>query len=119
VLVSDFLAPLDLLESRLGYLRAGGNEVAVFQILDPAELEFPFADAALFVDAESGKEIYVDPRAARQNYRRQLEQHNQALATICDKLGIQLCPLTTDAPLERALFDFLRTRVQLTLTRRR
>jgi uncharacterized protein (DUF58 family) len=119
VLISDFFAPLDELESRLGYLRAAGNEVVIFQVLDPAELEFPFQEAALFVDAETGREIYVDPRQARQSYQKRLQQHVDRVSACCNRLGIQFNRLTTDIPLERALFDFLRTRMQVTQTRRR
>src|SRR6478609_3662550 len=38
VLISDLLAPVDALKARLGYLRARGHDVAVFRVLDPAEI---------------------------------------------------------------------------------
>ena len=37
VLISDFLAPVAELERRLAALAAGGHEVEIFQIRDPAE----------------------------------------------------------------------------------
>ncbi len=39
VLVSDLLTSIDRLESDLGYLCAGGHDVVVFHVLDPAELK--------------------------------------------------------------------------------
>jgi len=36
-----------------------GNDVIVFQILDPAELRFDFPNAAQFVDMETGAEMHV------------------------------------------------------------
>ena len=42
VLVSDMLAPLEEVKRHLGLLRAGGHEVVLMQVLDPAELEFEF-----------------------------------------------------------------------------
>lgn len=119
ILISDFLTPLEQLETRLGYLRSGGSEVAVFQLLDPAELDFPFDEPSLFVDAESGKELYVDPKQARPSYQKRITEHLSGVETCCNRLGIHLCKLTTDTPLERALFDFLQARMQVTRVQRR
>lgn len=110
VLISDLLAPLDELETKLAYFRARRHEVIVFQILDPAELTLDFADAALFYDAESGREIYVDPDAARAEYIKRLTAHLDTVQAACAKLGIDLHRLTTQTPLETVLGDFLRSR---------
>jgi uncharacterized protein (DUF58 family) len=110
VLVSDLLSPIDTLESRLAHLRARGHEVLLFQILDPAELNFDFDDPALFEDAETGREIYVDPESARANYQRRLEEHISGIRSICDRLGISYRQFVTDTPLEVAMGDFLRSR---------
>src|SRR4051812_11378701 len=52
VLISDLLAPTDLLRTRLGYLRSQGHEVVLLRVLDPAEVDFTFDKAATFVDME-------------------------------------------------------------------
>jgi uncharacterized protein (DUF58 family) len=106
------LAPLEAIETRLGYLRSRGHEVVVMRILDPAEVEFPFQEAALFHDVESGRELYIDPQLARERYRQRFAEHAQGLSRACNKLGIDLNELTTDRPLELALFDFLSTRLR-------
>ncbi len=111
VLLTDLLAPIATLESNLATLTASGHEVVVFQVLDPAELSFDFAKAALFRDLESGRELYIDPDAVRADYRRQFAAHCAAVEATCAKLGIVLRRLTTDQPLELALFDFLRERM--------
>ena len=111
VLLTDLLAPIATLESNLATLTASGHEVVVFQVLDPAELSFDFAKAALFRDLESGRELYIDPDAVRADYRRQFDAHSAAVEATCAKLGIVLRRLTTDQPLELALFDFLRERM--------
>lgn len=112
VLVSDFLAPLEALEPGLLALSACGHEVMVFQVLDPAEVAFNFESPAMFQDAESGRTLFIDPVAARKEYRRQLEAHGAALRATCQRLGVGWHPLVTDQPLELALFDFLRQRAQ-------
>jgi uncharacterized protein (DUF58 family) len=112
VLISDFLAPLDQLEKSFSLLRAWGHEVEVFQVLDPAELAFDFKAPAVFEDVESGRTVFLDPEAARDGYVRRLEAHRESLRGVCRKLGLGCHLLTTDRPLELALFSFLQEREQ-------
>jgi uncharacterized protein (DUF58 family) len=112
VLLSDFLAPLDRFASELAVLRAGGHELVVFQILDPAELAFDFNAPAMFEDVESGRVLFIDPNTARKEYQRKLESHCANLRSTCQRLGIGWHRLVSDRPLELALFDFLRQRMQ-------
>lgn len=110
VMISDFLAPLDRLERALATVIAGGHEVVVFQVLDPAELTFNFEPAVLFEDIESGEKLFIDPAAARAGYLQRMEAHCAALKRLCEKLGIGCRRLSTDQPLEHALFAFLQER---------
>ena len=112
ILISDLLAPIDELEKNLGALAACGHEVMLFQIFDPAELHFGFEKALLFQDLESGRQLYIDPAAARREYLSKLRGHNEAVESICRKRGIDYHRLATDQPLELALFDFVRGRMQ-------
>ena len=112
VLISDLLAPIEALEKNLTSLGACGHEVVLFHVLDPAELSFNFEQAALFHDIESGRDLYIDPAAARRAYVEKLEQHCAAARATCQKLGIGYRRVATDRPLELALFAFLRERMQ-------
>lgn len=116
VLISDLLAPLDELQTRLGYFRARGHEVVIFQTLDPAELTLNFERPALFHDVESGREVYVDPAASRRDYLQRLQTHLDRIRHICEGLGIDNRLTPTDQPLETALSEFLRSR-ERTLSR--
>ena len=110
-LLSDFLAPVDRLERELMTLTAGGHEVTVFQILDPAELNLGLDRPALFEDVESGRTIYLDPVAAREGYVKKLDAHCGALRATCRKLGVGYHLLAADQALEIALFEFLQERM--------
>lgn len=112
VLLSDLLVPVESLELELGYLRTQGHEVAVLRILDPAELDFPFAEAAMFLDVETGRELYIDPELARQQYQTKFAAHAADLKQICQRLGVDLYDLPTNKPLEQALFDLLHARMR-------
>lgn len=111
VLLSDLLAPVDAFETKLGYLRSQGHEIVVIRILDPAEVEFAFQEESLFLDLESGRELYVDPFAVRQQYQARFAEHAQALARVCTGLEAAFYQLTTDQPLDMALFDLLNSRM--------
>ncbi len=110
VLVSDLLAPLDRLQKNLGYLRSQGHEVVLLRVLDPAEIDFQFEKPAMFVDLESGRDLYVDPAAARQQYLNNFSKHAEAIERSCRDLGIDHHLISTRRPLELALFDFLKAR---------
>ena len=112
ILLSDLLAPVDTLRSRLGSLRARGHEVVVLRILDPAEVSFDFETAAMFRDVESGRELYIDPAAARAGYLAKFAEHARAVERACSDLGIDYQSILTDQPLELILFDLLKSRMR-------
>jgi len=112
VFITDLLAPLEALEKNIGSLVACGHEVLLFHLLDPAERDFQFDHASLFLDVESERDLYIDPAAARKDYLRKLEAHTAAARQTCEHLGVGYHQLATDTPLELALFDFLRSRMQ-------
>ncbi len=112
VLISDLLAPIDTLETQLGYLRSRGHEVVLLRILDPAEVHFDFDAPSMFEDLESGQHLYVDPAAAREQYLENFHQHGLRVRQACSNLGIDYDELTTDQPMEIALFDLLHARMR-------
>ncbi len=110
VLISDLLAPPETLEAPLALLTAARHEVVVFQVLDPAELDFNFSTAARFQDLETGRDLFLEPTLAKKDYQRQLAEHLTAVRAICQRLGIAHVQISTAQPLEMALFDFLKVR---------
>jgi uncharacterized protein (DUF58 family) len=112
VLISDLLAPVESLKVRLGYLRSRGHDVIVLRMLDPAETGFTFNVPAMFHDVESGKEIYIDPQAARADYLRRFAAHAALIERACVDLGIEFESITIDRPLELVLFDLLKLRMR-------
>lgn len=110
VLISDLMTSVDELNTQLGYLRAKGQEVALFQILDPAEVHLDFHETAIFEDLETGERISLNPKAAQADYLKQFKAHQDSIQTICQKQGVHYHKLTTDTPLEVGLSDFLTDR---------
>jgi len=112
VLISDLLAPLEMLELSLGALAARGQEVIVFHVLDPEELHFEFTAPEMFEDLESQDQLYVDPAAIRTEYLKRFGKHLEAVEAICNRLGLTYHRMPTDSPLELALPEIVRVRMQ-------
>lgn len=119
VLISDLLAPMDNFRSRLGYLKSRGHDVVVLRLLDPAEISFPFDAPGMFLDLESGREVYIDPSVARSDYAKRFTAHAQSIERACADLGIEFSSFSIDQPLELVLFDFLKMRSRSGLRPRR
>jgi len=116
ILISDMLTPLDDLDQKLGFLRARGHEVILFQLLDPAEIDFTFDNAAIFEDLESKREVYVDPKTFAKQYKEAMAEHLASLEGICNELGIAYHLFSTDDPLENALAAYLSDRSRMLQT---
>ena len=69
VLVSDLYDEPERVVDAVTLLRGKGNDVVVFHVLDPAELEFPFDEAATFQDLESDELLPVIPGEQRAKYQ--------------------------------------------------
>ena len=78
----------------------------------PAEIDFPFQEATQFYDLESGRELYIDPEDARQQYQQRFQAHATQLRELCQRLGIDQYDLPTNQPLELALFDLIQARMR-------
>jgi len=112
VLISDMLGPIGSLEKDLTALAACGHDIILFHVLDPAEMTLSFEKAVMFRDIESGRTLFIDPVTARKTYLKKMESHNESVQTACSRLGISYRRLTTDRPLELALFDFVLERMR-------
>lgn len=107
LILSDFLVPVESLRIPLGLLRARRHEVVLMRILDPREIDFQLDGPAMVRDAESHREIFVDPNQAKELYRQRFAEHELGLRSLCESSGIAMETLRTDLPMDRALVRFL------------
>jgi uncharacterized protein (DUF58 family) len=110
VIVSDFLVPIESLKQPLAYLAARRHEVMLIRIIDPAEVTLSMKQPAVIRDMESGREMYVDPKAASESYRLKFQKHAEQLVALAGQLGMMLVTMQSDEPLELALWELLHTR---------
>lgn len=114
VLISDLLDEPDDLIDGLKHFRFNGHEVILFHVMDPKELSFDFADLAEFEDLETGERMLIVPEAMRDAYLENLENFCSTLRKQCGHLGIDYTRLSTDQPLDFALFEYLSARQRTT-----
>ena len=108
VLISDLLDPdYERLHRVLSHLRSTGNDVIVFQVLDPTEIEFPFTRTQTFADPETGDELVVEPHAFRETYQQRVEAFLDSVKRQCLSFHYDYELVNTQRPIEQALHGYL------------
>jgi uncharacterized protein (DUF58 family) len=108
VLVSDLLDEPERILKGLRLFRFKGNDVIVFHLLDPAELDLPFDGNILFEDLEElNLKVVADPRAIRKTYREVVEEFTSRMRQECHDNTIDYQLISTTTPLDRALASYL------------
>jgi uncharacterized protein (DUF58 family) len=108
--ISDFYEDPDGVMAALNELRGRGNDLLVFHLLDPRELDFSFSDASKFIDMETGEKMPVIPEYLRQQYQELVRAHTAALAKRIGESRADYALFDTSKPLDRALFSYLASR---------
>jgi len=117
VIISDFYDEPEAIFEAVGPIRSRGNDVILFHVLDPAEIDFPFTEASSFEDLESGDQVPVVPEALAAQYRALVAAHIEGLTKRASEQQVDYMLLNTSMPLDFALFRFLSIRDRLTRTR--
>jgi uncharacterized protein (DUF58 family) len=117
VLISDLYEdPQDVMDA-IGLIRFRGNDVIIFHVLDPAEIEFDFSEPSAFEDIESGDQIPIVPSALGAQYRALVREHIAALTARAAEHRVDYTMVNTATPLDYALFNYLSIRDRLTRVR--
>jgi uncharacterized protein (DUF58 family) len=109
VLFTDLLdAPADLAD-RLRQLRSRGNDVVLFQILDPDEVELPFDELTHFeaMEPDDVRRLLVDPRDLAASFRRESAALRERWRQTCLEARVEHRFATTAEPPAEVLRGFL------------
>ena len=98
VLISDLLMDMPDVEASLRALRAGGHDVTVLHMMDPAEQNLPSTGEALFVDPETRLEVAASIADVRAAYRKTVDEVIDEWRAMLGGLGIGYAVILTDAP---------------------
>ena len=112
VLISDLLDDPDAIIDGIKHFRFAGNEVIVFHLFDLQEINFDYSDMVEFEDLETGEKMLVVAETAKDIYKKNLEAYKTKLYEQCAFLGVDYHLVTTDQPLDFALFQFLAARTR-------
>ncbi|MFN7614062.1 MAG: DUF58 domain-containing protein, partial [Phycisphaerae bacterium] len=91
-------------------LKFAGHDVMIFQVLDKAEEDFAFDDAAPFEGLEGEATLRIDPRALRKAYIEAMKAHNAEIDRIARGLGFDYHKVSTHEYLGPTLAAFIAKR---------
>lgn len=112
LLFSDLLEPSAAVETGFKRLRFEGHECIVFQVLDPDEIDFPFAEGTVLEDLETGERRQFEDAEIRDLYRERFEAFMEAHRELFRQLEIPHVVLRTDEDPARLLGRFLAERAR-------
>jgi uncharacterized protein (DUF58 family) len=111
ILISDFYEKAERLSDAFQHLRFKGHDTVAFHVLDKNEVEFDFDDAVLLLeDAETAEQMPVLPDVIAGGYRQRMREHIEDLRKCAASNHFDYELITTDQPLDFALFSFLSKR---------
>jgi len=110
VVISDYYERPEVIVKTVEPLRFRGNEVVLFQVLDPQEIAPQFREPVLLTDMETSGTMEVSPEYARNEYRRRIDLHIQALRDQAKGAGLDYFLLDTSRPLDEGLREYLSVR---------
>ncbi|HXU02566.1 MAG TPA: DUF58 domain-containing protein [Polyangia bacterium] len=109
VLFSDLLdAPVDLAD-RLRQVRSRGNDVVLFHVLDPDEVELPYDEVTDFegMEPEDARRLLVDPRDLAASFARESAALRERWRQTCLEARVEYRFATTSEPPAEVLRAFL------------
>ena len=113
VVLSDLFDDPEAMVAALKHFRHNKHEVIVFQILDPAEVTFPFDDVTRIEDMENGREVTSDPQAFRRAYLDELARFLAVIQGGCRTGQIDYVVAQTDQRFDLFLGAYLARRQAL------
>ncbi|NQZ60184.1 MAG: DUF58 domain-containing protein, partial [Lentisphaeraceae bacterium] len=112
IIFSDFFSDVDELIDSFSHLQFKKHDVAVFHIMDEAELQFAMKRPVRFMDMEGSGSLIADPAIIRDEYLDHLDEYlnKMRVESLKHKVDYRLCIPGEGA--EKALSEFLIERLK-------
>ena len=110
LIISDFFESPETIIRTIEPLHFHGNEVVLFHVLDPKEIQPQLDAPVILVDLETRERLEVTPEYARDEYRPKMDAHIADLRSRAQGAGMDYFVLPTDRPLDEALAEYLSIR---------
>ncbi|MBM4018094.1 MAG: DUF58 domain-containing protein [Planctomycetes bacterium] len=112
ILFSDLFDHVDEFIKGLDHLRFRGHNVAVFHVMDPYELRFPFGGGTWrFEGLELEGEITTQPKRIRAAYLEELRKFLQQIRKACERSHVDYVLVDTSRPIDVVLSAYLISRI--------
>jgi hypothetical protein len=114
IVISDYYDAEDETRRELRRAAQRGHDVAMLQIVSPAERALPFDGQVEIEELESGERRLVDAAAVAGEYRANVAAFLERCRSEALRDGVDYALLSTDSPPEVALRDYLLRRARRT-----
>ena len=111
LILSDLFVAPEELKSCFQHLRFRKHDVAVFHLLEQAELDFEFDRPTSFVDLEGGAPILADPNLIASQYRKAITQYLEEIRLVMRDAVVDYHRVSIDQPYDDILAKFLLSRL--------
>lgn len=105
--ISDFYCNPEEMIKSVQPLAYQGQDVILFQLLDPQELKPEFRESALLEDMETGEAMEVSPIFMRSRYRDRIQSHIDMLSKAAAGAAVDHRLVSVTEPLDSALRNYL------------
>src|SRR3984893_3801503 len=99
-----------MLASVLQHFRHNNHEVIVFQVMDDAELTFPYDRLTRFKDMEGVGRVVTNPKSLRSRYLTRINAFLDQLKSDCFERKISYNLTNTNQPYDVLLAEYLEKR---------
>ncbi len=113
ILISDFFDDKDKMLKAIKEFKYNKNEVILFHLLDPTEINLDVGEESHFIDMENGGELITEPYQIRGEYRKSVQNFINEIKTECLNFGVEYSLITTDQPFDKALLNYFIKRSKL------
>lgn len=110
IVISDLFDDPKSVVNALKHFRYKMNEVVVFQVLDPVEMNFIEGNPVTLVDLETREELFSQPFAMQKAYKEAMQEFIENYKKEFRANRIDYVLLSTETPFDKALLGYLNKR---------
>jgi uncharacterized protein (DUF58 family) len=113
IVISDLIDDESQIINGLQHFRHDNHEVIVLQVMDDAELTFPYDRLTRFKDMEGVARVVANPKSLRTRYLARVQAFLDRLKTDCFERKISYTLVNTKQPYDAFLAEYLEKRARL------
>lgn len=107
ILISDLFDEPARLTNAFEHLRHFRHQLVVLHVMDRQEIELNYNRPVTFEDMEDGYRLPIDPKAIREEYRREVREFIELLKRKCGQAKVDYLLAQTDVPWDAQIRNLL------------